>query len=92
MSTSGRLAPRTIAHSHKEHSAVGEGIKGFFMLPYETTPGALLDREAKETPESMCGPGFFFFFFLIQTGDGRVVRERGVGRFSRDLSNYVEYG
>lgn len=64
MSTSGRLAPRTIAHSHKEHSAVGEGIKGFFILPYETTPGALLDREAKETPESMCGPGFFFFFFF----------------------------
>lgn len=67
MSTNGRLAPGTIVHSHKEHSAAGEGIKGFFMLCYETTSRALLgDREAKETPKCMSVPGFIFFFFKFK--------------------------
>lgn len=63
MSTNGKLAPRVIVRSHKEHSALGKGIKGFFMLRYETTPRAFLgDREAKEAPKWVRSLGLFFFF------------------------------
>lgn len=102
MSTNRRLAPGMIVYPHKKHSAIGKGIKGFFMLRYETTPRALLgDRKAKESFKRSCGPGLivfllllllFILFCFIQTGDEWVVRERGIGIFSWDLSNYVEYG
>lgn len=66
MSTNRRLAPGMIVYPHKEHSAIGKGIKGFFMLRYETTPRALLgDRKAKESFKSLSGPGLIVLFCLF---------------------------
>lgn len=66
MSTNRRLAPGMIVYSHKKHSAIGKGIKGFFMLRYETTPRALLgDRKAKESFKCSCGPGLIGFFVAV---------------------------
>lgn len=69
MSTNRRLAPGMIVYPHKKHSAIGKGIKGFFMLRYETTPRALLgDRKAKESFKGLCGPGLIGFFVAAVVG------------------------